>query len=61
MYDVDGRLVRVVAEGETYPAGRHVLEWDGTAATGARVPSGLYFVRTRVGETQATSRVLMLR
>jgi hypothetical protein len=61
VHDVDGRLVRVVLEGETYPAGRHVLEWDGTDATGARVPNGVYFVSTRVAGTQATSRVLMLR
>ena len=61
VHDVNGRLVRVVADGEAYPAGRHALEWDGTDANGARVPNGVYFVNTRVADTKATSCVLMLR
>ena len=41
---VDGRRVATLAEGEL-PAGRHVLTWDRRDESGARVASGVYFLR----------------
>ncbi len=42
MYDVQGRVVRNLAERDE-PAGGHVLAWDGADESGARVANGLYF------------------
>ncbi len=42
--DVRGRLVRSLASGP-HATGRHETAWDGTDATGRRLPSGAYFVR----------------
>lgn len=48
VFDVAGRRVRVFGEG-SYPAGRHAAVWDGTAADGRPVASGVYFARLFVG------------
>jgi hypothetical protein len=42
IYDVLGRMVRVLADGEQ-AAGQHHLAWDGRDEAGARVTNGLYF------------------
>lgn len=44
IHDVQGRLVRVLAE-QDYDAGRHTVRWDGTDRAGGPVGSGVYFVR----------------
>jgi len=44
VYDVQGRLVRTLVEGEM-GAGRHDLRWTGVDNAGRSVPSGVYFVR----------------
>lgn len=41
VYDVAGRLVRVLARGE-FPAGYHTLKWDGDDGRGGKVASGVY-------------------
>jgi hypothetical protein len=45
VYDVAGRLVRSLSPA----SGRTLLHWDGLDATGARVPSGVYFLDLRDG------------
>jgi hypothetical protein len=47
IYDVAGRKVRDLAD-RVFPAGEHVLEWDGTDDAGGRVARGVYFVRSSV-------------
>jgi hypothetical protein len=44
LYDVTGKLVRVLSEAE-YQPGTYWLEWDGLSAEGQRVGSGLYLCR----------------
>ena len=44
MLDVAGREVSGLIEGFRAP-GRYSLLWDGRSETGARVSSGIYFVR----------------
>ena len=42
IFDVQGRVVRTLAEGfET--AGEHAVHWDGRDARGSTLASGLYF------------------
>jgi hypothetical protein len=44
IYDVSGRLVRVLVAGTT-PAGHHTTTWDGTNDRGQPAASGVYFLR----------------
>jgi hypothetical protein len=48
VFDVHGRLVRTLADGR-YPAGRHVVPWDGLDAGGSRAASGVYWAALRAG------------
>jgi hypothetical protein len=51
LYDVAGRRVRTLASG-TFPSGQQLVTWDGANERGARVPAGIYFLRSRTaGET----------
>jgi flagellar hook assembly protein FlgD len=58
VYDVTGRLVRVVRDQE-WPAGEHVVEWNGRTDAGAAA-AGIYFVRFEAGERRQTERVVFL-
>jgi predicted nucleotidyltransferase len=42
IYDLGGRVVRTLAD-ESWPAGRHQLEWDGTDRDGRPARAGVYF------------------
>jgi hypothetical protein len=44
VFDVEGRLVATLAEGE-FTAGPHSVVWNGTTGSGARAAAGIYFVR----------------
>jgi hypothetical protein len=57
VYDVTGRLVASLAEGQPFPVGAHVLRW----APGAGVPDGVYLLRFLAGEDAATARVVLAR
>ncbi len=59
IHDVTGRLVRTLASGPR-AAGTHRVNWDGRAATGARVAPGLYFCRLRTDGGTATRRIAVV-
>jgi hypothetical protein len=48
IYDVQGRLVRRLVNGDL-AAGIHTVRWDGTDGSGRRVASGVYFYRLEAG------------
>lgn len=58
VHDASGRRVRVLHRGALDP-GRHVLVWDGRDERGARLRSGVYFVRATDGTTTRTRRVVL--
>ncbi len=58
LYDVAGRLVRVLREGEM-PAGDHSVVWDGRAGA-TRAAPGIYFVRFEAAGACGTERVVFL-
>jgi hypothetical protein len=60
VYDVKGRLVTVLAEGE-HDAGPHALTWHGRDSRGREVGSGVYFLRLEAGGTVATRKMVMVR
>ena len=60
IYDVSGRLVRTLVDGEV-PPGRHSAEWDGTDRSGAAVASGVYFYRFDAPGFGDSGRMVLLK
>jgi hypothetical protein len=60
VYDVAGRLVRVLSN-SPQAAGLHHVTWDGTADSGLAVPSGTYFMRIQAGGFQNSAKVVFVR
>ncbi len=62
VYDVRGRQVATLADGASFAAGAHALQWDGLTSAGAPAPAGLYFARlTTPADGSRTVRVLRVR
>jgi len=62
VYDVAGRLVRVLVD-QVQPASgtMYRAEWDGTNAAGQHVASGVYFYRMEAGEFRQTRKMVLLK
>ncbi|MBN1827040.1 MAG: T9SS type A sorting domain-containing protein [Candidatus Eisenbacteria bacterium] len=60
VYDVTGRLVRVVAD-RNVPAGANAVVWRGEDDRGRAVASGVYFVRVETADRTATRKAVLLR
>jgi hypothetical protein len=61
IYDVSGRLVRTLLEGEVIEAGRRSARWDGMNSRGAPVASGTYFCRMKCTVGESSIKLIMLR
>jgi hypothetical protein len=60
VYDITGRLIRILLEGETQPHESGV-SWDGRDDSGEALPSGIYFLRLEEeGEGSASKKVVLL-
>ncbi len=60
IYDIAGRLVRVLADG-VMDAGPHEIAWDGRDRAGGAVASGVYFYRFETGVYTETRKMVLLR
>lgn len=60
VYDVAGRLVRTLVDGEV-DAGEHVAVWDGRTDFGKRAASGVYFVRMEALGFRAVRKAVLLK
>ena len=60
VYNVRGQLVRAIKRSSEMNS-VVTLRWDGTAQDGTPVPSGVYFLRVRAGETEGFRKIVMLR
>jgi len=60
VYDVSGRLIRVLVEGHR-EAQVHDVAWDGTNMRGERVASGVYFYHLTAGGTSHIRKAVLLR
>jgi photosystem II stability/assembly factor-like uncharacterized protein len=60
VYDLAGRLVRVLASG-AHGAGRHAVAWDGRDARGRAVGGGVLFYRLQAGGRAENRRFVILR
>jgi hypothetical protein len=61
IYDVAGRLVRVLRQAASEAAGRHEAVWDGQDAQGRGVASGTYLCRLESGRHRAVQRLVLVR
>lgn len=61
IYDVEGRRVATLIDNRGMPAGAHTITWNGTNGNGARVASGVYFVRLKQAQNVQTKKVVLLR
>ncbi len=60
LFDASGRLVARLRAGPLAP-GEHELVWNGRAADGAVLPSGVYLVRVRAAGETAWGKVTLLK
>lgn len=63
VYDISGRLVRVLKQG-LLDAGRHEVVWDGTDGDGDQVASGVYVCRLegpRVSDGTQSRKIVVVR
>ncbi len=61
VYDVTGRLVRVLAKERQLETTRFNSSWNGTDRDGAPVPPGVYFVKTDLDYISDLTKVVILR
>jgi len=59
--DVSGRIVRTLLAGESEPAGRSQLTWDGKNNAGRNVAAGTYFCRLETRGESETQRLVFIR
>lgn len=60
VFTVQGRRVRRLVPGRTFPHGRRQVRWDGLDDDGARLPGGLYLCTVRTERTSETRRIILL-
>lgn len=60
VFDLRGRLIRVLAEGD-YAAGVHRVSWNGLDAMGQSVASGTYFYELRTSERLLIRKMGLLK
>jgi hypothetical protein len=61
IFDVRGRRVRTLAEGEGLGAGLHARSWDGRDEEGRALAAGVYFARLRGGGRIMSRKLALLR
>jgi hypothetical protein len=61
VYDVRGRLVKILEGGSMRSAGDHQIQWNGLDGDGNPMSAGLYFYRLRAGGRVLTERISVVR
>ncbi|MBM4118284.1 T9SS type A sorting domain-containing protein, partial [bacterium] len=61
IHDISGRLVRTLADAQSFSAGRSELVWDGLDAAGLAAPSGVYFYRLETAAGAAARPMLLVK
>jgi hypothetical protein len=60
IYDVSGRLIKTLVNGDR-SEGLHTVTWDGKDNMGVSVASGIYFYKMKSGQFVETKRMVLLR
>ena len=61
VYDLAGRLVRMLLPQSEFDPGEYVLTWDGRNSIGSRVAAGVYFVQLEMANARDTRRIVVVR
>jgi hypothetical protein len=61
IYDLSGRLVRTLLDGETRPAGAHQVAWNGCDDRGLPVAAGVYFAKIAAAGGESTRKLALIR
>lgn len=61
VFDISGRLVRTLMDGENVPAGTHFKDWDGIGDSGGSAAAGIYFYRLQTDSAHFTRRMLRIQ
>lgn len=63
VFDVGGRLVKTLSDGQAFPAGERLLTWDGTDDGGKQVNRGVYFTQVSYlnSKVKLASKLTVLR
>ena len=61
IYDIMGRQVRALINGESYRPGFHVVNWDGLDNAGQQVSTGMYIYRIKAGDFIEDKKMLLVK
>lgn len=61
VYDMMGRKVSTLVDGERRPTGTHTIRWNGRTDDGRNLASGVYLMRMQAGDQSVTQRVTLVR
>lgn len=61
VYDVAGRLVKVLVDERVVSSGRQEAVWNGRDANGRTISAGVYFYRLEAGSYSETKRLVMVK
>ncbi len=61
VYDMSGRLTKILIDRGQYGAGSHSVTWTGQDTYGTAMPSGTYCYRLQVGGFSVTKRMALIR
>jgi hypothetical protein len=61
VYDVAGRMVKVLVHSKKHDPGRFVIDWNGRDQNGRALSSGVYFYRMRADSFQQNQRLVLVR
>ena len=61
VYDMMGRQINTLIDGESFNSGYHVVNWRGIDDKGNKVPSGVYVYRIKAGDYIADKKMLLLK
>jgi aminopeptidase N len=61
IYDIGGRLIRSLLQGEQKSVGPHIAVWDGRNNSGQAVSSALYLCRLRTDKSSISKKLVLIR
>jgi flagellar hook assembly protein FlgD len=61
IYDITGRIVRTLIDGQEFEPGLYRVQWNGKNDYGEYVASGIYIYRLRAGSFIATRKMVLAR
>jgi len=61
VYDIVGRLVKTLIDGQVQKPNSYTLIWNGTDNQNRRLSSGVYFIRMEAGDFRATRKLMLIR